>query len=377
MGSTFGKGHFETLEMGSTFGKGHFETLEMGSTFGKGHFETIEMGSTFGMLRSERRLFASTPFLLPIDMNRKEMPTGDPVKGYEIYLRLERGLSANTVEAYVDDLNKLFRFVATEGRPVTEITYQDLQQFVAQLCDAGISARSQARIISGIRSFYRYLVLEGYLKHDPTQLLESPKIGRRLPEVLTVEEIDRILATIDLSTPSGRRNRAMLEVLYSCGLRVSELVGLRYSDVHFDEGFIRVTGKGNKQRLVPISRVALDEIRRYLPDRRAIVSPRGFEDILFVNPLGRSLSRIMVFYIVKEHAAMAGITKNISPHTFRHSFATHLLEGGANLRGIQMMLGHETITATEIYTHLDRESLRQEIIEHHPRNRSWRREHGG
>lgn len=310
-------------------------------------------------------------------MNKKEMPTGDPVKGYEIYLRLERGLSANTVEAYVDDLNKLFRFVATEGRPVTEITYQDLQQFVAQLCDAGISARSQARIISGIRSFYRYLVLEGYLKHDPTQLLESPKIGRRLPEVLTVEEIDRILATIDLSTPSGRRNRAMLEVLYSCGLRVSELVGLRYSDVHFDEGFIRVTGKGNKQRLVPISRVALDEIRRYLPDRRAIASPRGFEDILFVNPLGRSLSRIMVFYIVKEHAAQAGITKNISPHTFRHSFATHLLEGGANLRGIQMMLGHETITATEIYTHLDRESLRQEIIEHHPRNRSWRREHGG
>lgn len=349
----------------------------MGSTFGRGHFETLEMSSTFGKASLGAAPFCFTPFLIPIDMNRKEIPTDDPVKQYETYLRLERGLSANTVEAYVDDLNKLFHFVTTEGRPVTEITYQDLQQFVAQLYDAGISPRSQARIISGIRSFYHYLVLEGYLKHDPTQLLESPKIGRRLPEVLTVEEIDRILATIDLSTPAGRRNRAMIEVLYSCGLRVSELTGLRYSDVHFDEGFIRVTGKGNKQRLVPISRTALDEIRRYLPDRCAIASPRGFEDILFVNPRGRSLSRIMVFYIVKEHAALAGITKNISPHTFRHSFATHLLEGGANLRGIQMMLGHETITSTEIYTHLDRESLRQEIIEHHPRNRSWRQEHGG
>ncbi len=310
-------------------------------------------------------------------MSKKEMPVNDPVKMYEIYLRLERGLSKNTVEAYTDDLNKLFRFVAAEGRPVLEITYADLQQFVAQLYDAGISPRSQARIISGIRSFYRYLVLEGYLKSDPTQLLESPRIGRRLPEVLTVGEIDRILATIDVSTPAGRRNRAMIEVLYSCGLRVSELIGLRYPDIHFDEGYIRVLGKGSKQRLVPISRKALDEIRHYLPDRLAITSAKGFEDILFVNPHGRSLSRVMVFKIVKEHAALAGITQTISPHTFRHSYATHLLEGGADLRGIQMMLGHETITATEIYTHLDRESLRREIIEHHPRNKSWHLEHGG
>ena len=309
-------------------------------------------------------------------MQVKEWPTGDPVKMYEIYLRLERGLSKNTVEAYVSDLDKLFRFVAVEGRSVRDVTYADLQQFVAQLYDAGISARSQARIISGIRSFYRYLVLESYLQSEPTQLLEAPKIGRRLPEVLAVGEIDRILATIDVSTPSGRRNRAMIEVLYSCGLRVSELTGLRYPDVHFDEGYIRVLGKGNKERLVPISRTALNEIRNYLPDRLAIASAKGFEDILFVNPHGRSLSRVMVFKIVKEYAALAGITKTISPHTFRHSFATHLLEGGANLRGIQMMLGHETITATEIYTHLDREALRREIIEHHPRNISWRREHG-
>ena len=279
---------------------------------------------------------------------------------YKTYLRLERGLSPNSIDAYLTDVDKLFRFANEEGKPVTEITYDDLRQFIAQLCDIGIHPRSQARILSGIKSFYGFLMLEEYITADPTELIESPKIGLRLPEVLTVEEIDRIIGAIDLSQPEGHRNRAMLEVLYSCGLRVSELVNLRYADIYPKEGFIRVLGKGSKQRLVPISEIALHEINNYLMDRNKIVPKKGFENILFLNRRGTSLSRVMVFYIIKDLVALAGIQKKVSPHTFRHSFATHLLEGGANLRAIQEMLGHEKITTTEIYTHIDREFLRKE-----------------
>ncbi len=290
---------------------------------------------------------------------------------YKTWLRLEKSLSANSIEAYLTDLDKLIRFVESEGKDFATISYQDLQQFVAQLRDIGIHPRSQARIISGIKSFYRFLLLDEYITADPTELLESPKIGLKLPEVLTVNEINDILDTIDLSLPEGQRNRAMLEVLYSCGLRVSELISLRYSDVYFDEGFIRVEGKGSKQRLVPISETAIREIKNYLLDRNLMVVKKGFEDILFLSRRGTALSRIMVFHIIKQQTEMAGVHKNVSPHTFRHSFATHLLEGGANLRAIQEMLGHEKITTTEIYTHIDRQFLRKEILEHHPRSR-WR-----
>ena len=288
---------------------------------------------------------------------------------YKTWLRLEKSLSANSIEAYLTDLDKLIRFVESEGKDFATISYQDLQQFVAQLRDIGIHPRSQARIISGIKSFYRFLLLDEYITADPTELLESPKIGLKLPEVLTVNEINDILDTIDLSLPEGQRNRAMLEVLYSCGLRVSELISLRYSDVYFDEGFIRVEGKGSKQRLVPISETAIREIKNYLLGRNRMVVKKGFEDILFLSRRGTALSRIMVFHIIKQQTEMAGVHKNVSPHTFRHSFATHLLEGGANLRAIQEMLGHEKITTTEIYTHIDRQFLRKEILEHHPRSR--------
>ena len=288
---------------------------------------------------------------------------------YKTWLRLEKSLSANSIEAYLTDLDKLIRFVESEGKDFATISYQDLQQFVAQLRDIGIHPRSQARIISGIKSFYRFLLLDEYITADPTELLESPKIGLKLPEVLTVNEINDILDTIDLSLPEGQRNRAMLEVLYSCGLRVSELISLRYSDVYFDEGFIRVEGKGSKQRLVPISETAIREIKNYLLDRNRMVVKKGFEDILFLSRRGTALSRIMVFHIIKQQTERAGVHKNVSPHTFRHSFATHLLEGGANLRAIQEMLGHEKITTTEIYTHIDRQFLRKEILEHHPRSR--------
>ncbi len=293
----------------------------------------------------------------------------DIIEKYTTWLRLEKSLSANSIDAYLTDLDKLVRFMESEGKGYADITYQDLQQFVARLCDIGIHPRSQARIISGIKSFYRFLQIDGYMTTDPTELLESPKIGLRLPEVLTVDEINSILDSIDLSLPEGHRNRAMLEVLYSCGLRVSELISLRFPDIYLDEEFIRVEGKGNKQRLVPISETAIREIKNYLPDRNRITAKKGFEDVLFLSRRGTALSRIMVFHIVKQQTEMAGIHKNVSPHTFRHSFATHLLEGGANLRAIQDMLGHEKITTTEIYTHVDTLFLRKEILEHHPRSR--------
>ena len=298
--------------------------------------------------------------------------TDNLISKYKMYLRLERSLSANTIAAYLDDLAKLLRFLDEEGLDVLGVTYEDLQQLVAGLHDIGIHPRSQARIISGIKSFYKFLLIDGYIQADPTELLETPKVGVKLPEILSVEEIDRILASIDLTTAEGQRNRAMLEVLYSCGLRVSELVSLRIPDIYPNEEFIRVEGKGSKQRLVPISRTALREIQNYLYYRGEQVVKRGAEDILFLNRRGAPLTRVMVFLIIKRQAELAGIHKNISPHTFRHSFATHLLEGGANLRAIQEMLGHEKITTTEIYTHIDREFLRKEILEHHPRNKNYK-----
>jgi tyrosine recombinase XerD len=287
---------------------------------------------------------------------------------YKTYLRLEKSLAANSVDSYLFDLDKLLQFAETEQLNYKDISYKDLQQFVAQLQDLGIHARSQARIISGVKSFYHFLFLEDYIQVDPTELLESPKIGMKIPEVLSVSEINNMLDSIDLSKPEGQRNRAMLEVLYSCGLRVSELIGLRFSDIFLKEGYIKVEGKGGKQRLVPISDVAIREINNYMYDRHLVTVKKGSEDILFLSKRGAGLSRIMIFHIIKVHAELAGIKKNVSPHTFRHSFATHLLEGGANLRAIQDMLGHEKITTTEIYTHIDRESLRKEILMYHPRS---------
>ncbi|MDL2222454.1 site-specific tyrosine recombinase XerD, partial [Parabacteroides sp. OttesenSCG-928-N08] len=293
----------------------------------------------------------------------------DLIQKYSHYLRLEKSLSPHSVEAYIRDVGKLAAFVEAEKLSITSLNYTDLQQFLAQLYDLGIAPRSVARIISGIKSFYLFLMLEKRIESDPTELLESPKIGSKIPEILSEEEINAIINSIDLSLPEGQRNRAMLEVLYSCGLRVSELISLRYSDVHFEEGFIKVEGKGNKQRLVPISETALHEINNYLIDRRLITVKKGHEDILFLSRRGTALSRVMIFHIIKQQTELAGIKKTVSPHTFRHSFATHLLEGGAHLIAIQRMLGHESITTTEIYTHVDREFLRKEILEHHPRSR--------
>ena len=293
------------------------------------------------------------------------------IRKYQQYLKLEKSLSPNTLEAYLTDLDKLLSFLTLEGIDILDVCLADLQRFAAGLHDIGIHPRSQARILSGIKSFFRFLIMADYLEADPSELLESPNIGFKLPEVLTVEEIDRIIATVDRSKAEGQRNRAILETLYSCGLRVSELVNLKLSDLYFDEGFIKVEGKGNKQRLIPISPRAINEIKLYFTDRNQIEVKSGHEDFVFISlRRGKRLSRIMIFHMIKE----LGITKNISPHTFRHSFATHLLEGGANLRAIQCMLGHESIATTEIYTHIDRNVLRSEIIEHHPRNIKYRKE---
>lgn len=296
------------------------------------------------------------------------------IRRYVQYLKLEKALAGNTQEAYMQDLEKLLNFLKAENIDFRKCTYENLQQFSAELHDIGIHARSQARIISGIHSFYRFLVLNNYIETDPSELLETPKIGLHLPEVLTVEEIDRIIEAVDMDKAEGQRNRAILETLYSCGLRVSELCNLKMSDLYFTEGFIKVEGKGSKQRIVPISQRAIKEIRYWLIDRQAWRIKPGYEDYVFLARWGKGISRIMIFHLIKELADKAGITKKISPHTFRHSFATHLLEGGANLRAIQAMLGHESITTTEIYTHIDRNRLRQEIIEHHPRNIKYRNE---
>ena len=281
---------------------------------------------------------------------------------------MEKALSDNTIEAYLTDLDKLFAFLALEGIGFAEVTTDELETFSAGLRDIGIHPRSQARILAGIRSFYRFLVMDDYIRQDPTELLESPQLGKHLPDVLTVEEIDNLIGAIDRSTREGQRNCAILETLYSCGLRVSELCGLKLSDLYLKEGFIKVEGKGSKQRLVPISRRAVGELENYLLFRDEAEILPGYEDFVFISRRGKNISRIMVFHIIKELAQQVGIKKQVSPHTFRHSFATHLLEGGANLRAIQCMLGHESIGTTEIYTHIDRNRLREEIIGHHPRN---------
>lgn len=299
------------------------------------------------------------------------------IKKYQQYLKLEKSLSKNTLEAYMTDLDKLLNFLNIERIEILDVCLDDLERFSAGLHDIGIHPRSQARILSGIKSFFHFLIMADYLEADPSELLQGPKIGLKLPEVLTLEEIDSIIAAIDLSKNEGQRNRAILETLYSCGLRVSELTNLKISDLYFDEGFIKVEGKGSKQRLVPISPRAIKEIKLYFIDRNRGKIKKEYEDFVFLARWGKNISRIMVFHLIKELAQTAGITKNISPHTFRHSFATHLLEGGANLRAIQCMLGHESIATTEIYTHIDRSMLRSEIIEHHPRNIKYRQEKKG
>ena len=291
---------------------------------------------------------------------------------YKQYLKLEKSLSDNTVDAYLTDLDKLLAYLTLENINILDVRLENLEDFSAGLHDIGIHPRSQARILSGIRSFYRFLIMEDYLESDPTELLESPQTGFKLPEVMTVEEIDLLIGSIDRGTKEGQRNRAILETLYSCGRRVSELCNLKLSELYFEEGFIKVEGKGSKQRLVPISPRAIKEIRLYFTDRNLMKIKPGFEDFVFISNFGKNISRIMVFHIIKELAERIGLKKKISPHTFRHSFATHLLEGGANLRAIQCMLGHESIGTTEIYTHIDRNMLRSEIIEHHPRNIKFR-----
>lgn len=292
----------------------------------------------------------------------------DIIKKYNQYLKLEKGLSLNTLEAYNADITKLLVFLEGESIELLNTTPEDLEQFIAGLHDIGITARSQARIMSGIKSLFGFLMLEKIIEKDPSELIDNPRIGFKIPEVLSIQEIDSIIAAVDLSKKEGQRNRALLETLYSCGLRVSELITLKLSDLYLDDEFIRVEGKGQKQRLVPISKKAIKEIQFYMADRHLVTAKKGHEDFLFLSRRGTHLSRIMIFHIIKELADEVGIIKIISPHTFRHSFATHLLEGGANLRAIQMMLGHESITTTEIYTHIDRSRLRSEIIEHHPRN---------
>ena len=286
---------------------------------------------------------------------------------YDSYLRLERGLSDNTRQSYSTDLRHLLSFLDDCKVAVNEATQADLDAFAASLRDLGISPRSQARVISGMKSFFHFLLLEHYIDADPTLLIPAPNIGQHLPEVLTVEEIDAMVAAIDLSKEEAQRNRAIIETLYGSGLRVSELVDMTLNRVFLDEGYLIVEGKGNKQRMVPLSAVAVDEIREYLATGRLRVKP-GNEHYLFLNRRGARLTRVMIFYIVRSLAEAAGIKKTISPHTLRHSFATHLLEGGASLRAIQMMLGHESIATTEIYLHLDSTRLREEIMLHHPRN---------
>lgn len=290
------------------------------------------------------------------------------LNGFDAYLMLERGLSDNTRAAYVSDASKFLGFVNSDGLKLEEIALTDLHAFVAALYDLGVSTATRARIVCGIKSFFRYLMAEGLISVNPSLLLEGPQPSRRLPDVLTLDEIDDMLATIDVSAPEGQRNRAIIETLYSCGLRVSELVNLEINKISIEEHYVVVHGKGNKERLVPISESAISEISAYLVQRDMVNVKSGEEGILFLSRRGTRLTRVMIFYIIKRAAELAGIRKEISPHTLRHSFASHLLEGGANLRAIQQMLGHESIATTEIYIHIDRTRLRAEILAHHPRN---------
>lgn len=287
---------------------------------------------------------------------------------YRRYIKLQRNFTANTLDAYMRDIDKLARFLDSAGIAVTDVSLDNLHTFAASLHDIGISPRSQCRILSGVRSFFRFLVTAGYITDDPSELLESPRLGDHLPEVLTTAEVDRLEQAIDLEKWEGQRNKAIIEVLFSCGLRVSELVTLRLSDLYLDEQFIRVHGKGNKERFVPISESAIKHLRYWFIDRNLMNIKPGEEDYVFLNRRGAHLTRTMILIMIKRLGAEAGIDKVISPHTLRHSFATALLEGGADLRAIQAMLGHESIGTTEIYTHIDTHTLREEILKHHPRN---------
>jgi len=293
------------------------------------------------------------------------------IQGFKSFLTLEKSLSGNSIEAYLHDVEKLIQFLEYKKYDYTpkEIELKHLQEFVKWVNELGMSATSQARIISGIKSFYKYLLLENVMNNDPSTLLEAPKLGRKLPDTMSIEDINKIIDSIDLSLPEGQRNKAMLETLYSCGLRVSELVNLKISNLYFNDGFVKVTGKGDKERLVPIGTVAMKQITLYKNEVRCHIIPKkDSEDVLFLNRRGAKLSRVMIFTIIKQLTTKIGLKKHISPHTFRHSFATHLIEGGADLRAVQEMLGHESITTTEIYTHLDRDYLRQAIIQFHPRS---------
>ena len=290
------------------------------------------------------------------------------LRRYNQYLKLEKGYSGNTLDAYVRDLNKFLSFLNEEHIDPRDVKLDDFHRFSTALIDIGIHPTSLARILAGVHSFYHFMVLSGELENDPMELLDFPKKPKRLPDVLTIDEIDLIESQIDLSQPEGHRNRAIIETLFSCGLRVSELCGLKLSDLYLDEGFIRVEGQGSKQRLVPISGKAVKELRLWFIDRNTIDIPAQYADYVFISRRKKNISRIMVFHFIKELVEKAGIQKTVSPHTFRHSFATSLLEGGANLRAIQTMLGHESIGTTEIYLHTDTSRLRKEILEHHPRN---------
>ena len=292
-------------------------------------------------------------------------------KGYENYLKLEKSLSVNSIAAYINDINKLIDFLNKSGKKVSPIKVKldNLKSFVAWLNERDVSPRTQARTISGIKSFYKYLLIDGIISSDPTALLESPKIGRKLPDVLSMEEIDKLIEAIDLVKSEGQRNKAMLETLYSCGLRVSELVNLKITNLFFEQGFIKVEGKAGKERLVPVSGRAIDEINKYMSGyRKTLNISKESENVLFLNRRGKKLSRVMVFTIIKNLAEKVGLDKKISPHTFRHSFATHLINGGADLRAVQEMLGHESILTTEIYTHLDSDYLKSTINQFHPRS---------
>ena len=290
------------------------------------------------------------------------------IKEFKSYLRIERSLSENTIDSYLRDVLKLAKFSEEKDLNELQITKAEVKEFIASINKEEISARSQSRIISGIKAFYKYLILEDYLKVNPTELIESPRIGMKLPDTLSIEEIDSLISAIDLSHPQGERNRAILEVLYSCGLRVSELTNLKLSNIRFKEGYVKVLGKGNKERFAPIGSSAIKFLNIYLTEiRNHQTIKKGSEDIVFLNRRGNKLTRVMIFTIIKQLSEKIGMEKKISPHTFRHSFATHLIEGGADLRAVQEMLGHESITTTEIYTHLDREYLREAIMQFHPR----------
>ena len=293
------------------------------------------------------------------------------IKGFKSFLQLEKGLSNNSIEAYLSDVNKFVQYQEVVEIDIApeKVTLNNLKDFIQWINEMGLSAKTQSRIISGLKAFYKYLILEDIIQHNPAELLESPRLGRKLPDIISIEEINQLIEAIDLSKPEATRNKAMLETLYSCGLRVSELINLQISNLYFNEGFVKVTGKGNKERLVPIGSIATKFIKIYIENiRNHLTIDNEFADILFLNRRGKRLSRVMVFIIIKDLAEKIGLKKSISPHTFRHSFATHLVEGGADLRAVQEMLGHESITTTEIYTHLDREYLRSAILQFHPRS---------